>query len=152
MYKKIFLLAITFLLSIICSPSFAEDTNQTDLSLSKILLNLQQEGYTPIDQIELKNNLYQLKVLDSKAEEVTILVDRQTGKIVKPGRVLPLLTLTEAAEKIEQNGYHTIYILKFEGGKYKANALDKNNKKVTLDVDAKTGTVSLQFFLGNSKK
>jgi hypothetical protein len=128
------------------SFSQTQAAEETPVSMKLVLQKIQEKGYSGINTIEWRKGVYEMIGSDAHSQRVSIIFNPKTNVVtVKP--VKPLLTMIEAADRIEKRGYHTIYILKFDQGKYKVDALDKNNKKVALDVDAKTGLISLQVAL-----
>ncbi len=145
MSKKILLLLIISLSSTFNSVVFAQTkpAEEPIVPMTLILKKMDEAGYPIVTRIELKNGLYELKGLNAHSQPFDLFVDPRTNKIVKAKPIAPLLTVVDIADRVEKKGFHTIYTLQLKNGKYKVNALDKDDKQVALDVDAKTGIISV---------
>ncbi|HVV67775.1 MAG TPA: PepSY domain-containing protein [Gammaproteobacteria bacterium] len=125
---------------------FADEMPANAMPLSKILENLQSKGYTVFREIEFQNGLYVTKAFNSQGENLKIRINPQTGEIVEPKAKATTLSLLDIAKKLENAGYHGISKIGFDRGEYEAIALDKDGKKVDLDIDGKTGEINKDWF------
>jgi uncharacterized membrane protein YkoI len=138
-------MATSFLLLFV-APIMAADNKVTLPPLSQILQSLQTQGYSIVRKIKFDDGIYKAEVINQQGKEVKIEVNAQTGKIIKPQGNKNRLTLLEATQKAEKEGYHNIYKIEADDDEYEVKALDKDGKKVELEIDATTGKVSKKWF------
>lgn len=136
--------------AITLSSSFAvaaEDRLPTNsVPMSKVLRNLQEQGYSVVLKVELDNGMYDAKVMDAKGKELKINVAPQTGEVIKPKAQTARLTMMEAVKKAEEAGYKGIYRVTTSQNEYEMKGYDKDSKKVSLNVDATTGKINKEWF------
>ena len=132
---------------IFSSSVMAEKTvpNQT-IQMSKVLETLREQGFHVVLKVELENNLFKAKVIDAKGKEVKIEISPESGKINLPKAHPTRLTMGEAVKKVEEAGYRNIFKVSSDSNEYQMKAYDKENKKVSLDVDAATGKINKEWF------
>ena len=132
---------------IFSSSVMAEKTvpNQT-IQMSKVLETLREQGFHVVLKVELENNLFKAKVIDAKGKEVKIEISPESGKINLPKAQPTRLTMGEAVKKVEEAGYRNIFKVSSDSNEYQMKAYDKENKKVSLDVDAATGKINKEWF------
>lgn len=116
------------------------------IPMSKILTNLQEKGYAIVLKIELEDGSYKAKVIDSKGKELKINITPQTGEIIRPKAQTARLTMAEAVKKAEEAGYKNIYKVSSSSNEYELKGFDKDNKKVSVNVDATTGKINKEWF------
>ncbi|HHX8598229.1 PepSY domain-containing protein [Legionella maioricensis] len=51
------------------------------------------------------------------------------------------ISMLEAAQRIEDADYHTIFKIEAHGSQYEAKALGKEDKKIKLRIDANSGKI-----------
>lgn len=126
----------------------AEDLAATKdaMPMSKILNNLEQQGYSVILKVELDDGKYKAKVIDSKGKELKLNITPQTGEVIKPKAQATRLTMIEAVKKAEEAGYKNIYKVSSSQNEYEMKGFDKDNKKVSINVDAATGKINKEWF------
>jgi hypothetical protein len=105
-------------------------------------LNLESHGYVVVNKIDYSDNVYHVKAINNRGQDVKADINPRSGKITKTSADKEKLTMSDAAQKINQSGYHNIYFMEASGRKYKAKALDKTGDKVSLDVDGNSGKIS----------
>lgn len=116
------------------------------LPMSKLLENLHQAGYNVILRVEFDNGQYRANVIDLQGKPLRVEIAPTTGEILKPKNEGVNLSLLEAAKKAEEAGYHGIYKITATQGKVEISAYNKDNKKVTFDINSKTGEISKEMF------
>jgi hypothetical protein len=116
------------------------------LPMSKILQNLERDGYSIITKIELEGEAFKARVFDARGKEHRVEVEPKSGKINHSKAQPTRLTLGEAVKKVEEAGYQNIYKVKADDNEYEMKAFDKDNKRVSLDVDAATGKINKEWF------
>lgn len=136
-------------LALYSSMSLAADdaiiTTNT-MPMSKILSNLQEQGYSVVLKVELDDGKYKAKVIDAKGKEVKLNITPQTGEVIRPKAQASHLTMIEAVKKAEEAGYKNIYKVSSGHNEYEMKGFDKDNKKVSIDVDAATGKINKEWF------
>lgn len=139
-------LAIGFLLTTLTPLALAEDSVPLNaMPLSHALQNLSDKGYAIVRQVEYKDGIYKVEVINVQGKQVDVRINAQTGRPFK----LPennTLTLLEAVKKVESSGYSHLYKVESEDGKYEIKALDAKGNKIKLEVDAMNGKVSKDWF------
>ncbi len=119
---------------------FADTPPDSSLKMSQILQKIQQEGYSIIKNIEFEGKRYEAKVIKHDGSDVKLELS-EGGDIIAPKNEERNFTMVEAVQKVEAAGYKNIYKISASKDKYEMKGYDKNNKKVSLDVDAKTGKI-----------
>lgn len=144
------LMAAGFAAAVMMAPTaFAAEptTPSTDtVQMSKLLENLHAAGYNVILKVELDNGQYRANVIDLQGKPLRIEIAPTTGEILKPKAEGTVLSLFDAAKKAEEAGYHNIYKITATQGKVEIKAFNKDNKKVTFDINTKTGQISKETF------
>lgn len=122
--------------------ALADDIPSRTLPMSEILKIVQTRGYSAIREVEFDDGLYEVEALDEKGNQIIVRINPHTGDFIntqKPKKYP--VSILEAAQKIEDAGYHHIYKIETHGSQYEVNALDKKGKKVKLRLDASTGKI-----------
>jgi uncharacterized protein YpmB len=120
------------------------------VDISAVIQNVQAKGYQDIREVEFDDGLYKVKAINTDRKTVNIYVDPQkneilnikTGPKIKMKNKAPKLSILDAIKKVEATDYHTVYKINFKHHKYEVKALDKEDKKTELQVNANTGEVS----------
>lgn len=116
--------------------------------MSAVLRNLQASGYVAIKEVRLEDGFYKAEAINAQGKKIDVRIDPETGKIVEPKSTQPavVIDIITAVNKVEAAGYHGIYKIEAEDGKYDVKALDQNGKNVHLKVDAQSGKVTKKWF------
>lgn len=140
-------IVVTAIAGLACFSAYATDYPAKSLPMTTILSNLESQGYTA-KEIKFKDNLFKVEATDKQGKEVDIEVNPETGALNNKDKESAAMTLTmqDAVKKVEAAGYHTIYYIEADDDKYEVKALDKDGKKVSLDVNGKTGEISKDIF------
>lgn len=146
MLKSIFATTILLFFTVASPLVLAEEVPANALPLSKIVENLQSKGYSVVREIEFENGLYVTKAFDPQGQTSKIRIDPISGKIVEPKAKATTLSLLDVLRRLENGGFHGISKISFERGQYEAIALDRDGKKVDLDIDGKTGEITKDWF------
>jgi uncharacterized membrane protein YkoI len=152
MLKIINILLLIFISSSIAysqqpTTSTLEATQPLAMQISIIAKNVQSAGYPLITNIELQDGMYKVKALDIQGTPIEVVVDPQKGTIIKPKEANQVhVTLLDAISLVQNKGYHGIYKVEANEGTYTVYALDNQGNKVTLKVDASTGSISKSWF------
>lgn len=134
------ILALTFVFGV--SSVYAEDIPKNLMPMTQVLQKLQSSGYNVVKKIEYNDDKYEATALNVVGEEVKLEVAPVTGEIMKPERdKTPTVSIFDAAQKVETAGYKNIYYMNVDKDKYEVKAYNKEDKKVSLDVDAQTGAI-----------
>lgn len=125
------------------SIAFANEIPSNSMQMSRILENIKKDGVNIIKKIELDNGKYEAKAINNTGNEIELEINAQTGEILQPTKSedMPKLSIFDAVTKVEAAGYKNIYKIEANKNKYEVKAYDKNNKKVSLDMDATTGII-----------
>lgn len=130
--------------------AFADDDKnkmpEDTVQMSKLIENLQTNGYNVILKVEFDDGQYRANVIDTQGKPLRLEIAPSTGEILKPKQEETVLSILDAAKKVEDAGYHNIYKISTHKDKVEIKAFDTENKKVTLDVNAKTGEISKELF------
>ena len=127
--------------------AMADDTIPTDtLQFSKLLQNLQSSGYNVVLKVEFDDGMYKANVIDSQGKQIKVQIAPTSGEVTKPKNETTQLTMMDAVKKAEQAGYHNFYKITSGHDKYEIKAMNKENKKVSIEVDTKTGKISKDMF------
>jgi hypothetical protein len=155
MKKTIFSFLTGCLIASTLSVCLADNMPKNPEPLSEVLTNLQSQGYT-VKRVQVQEGKYQMKGMDQQGHRVAMSVDPSNGEILnstqKSGTSEPLnsnpgtLSALDAVKKVEQSGYHQVYKLETGTSEYDVSALDKDNKKMELTVDMKSGKISKKMF------
>ena len=72
----------------------------------------------------------------------------KTGNIIPEQKVTDRMTALDVSKRLEAMGYSKISEIEMSRdlNKYEIKALNKEGKKVKVDVDAKTGNISKDWF------
>lgn len=126
---------------------YAADFPEKSMPMTSIIGKLEAKGFVDVYEVEYDDKVYHVKARNAQGKDVEATVDPISGKIT-PTKVAPSskITLMDAVKKVEQAGYHNIYKIERSDDKYEMSALDKDGKKVSLEVDGKTGKISSDFF------
>lgn len=122
------------------SAVFAADTKSQMAPLSTALQNLQADGYVAVKEIKLEGESYKAEAINMQGKKVEVKLD-SAGKVVEPKSTKPGISMLTAVKKVEEAGYHDIHKVDSEKDKYEVKALDKEGKKVSLEVDALSGDI-----------
>jgi hypothetical protein len=161
MKKTILLSAIASCMMVWTASAIAADATTTPATdttitpvvqqitpMSAVLRNLQASGYVAIKEVRLEDGFYKAEAINAQGKKIDVRIDPETGKIVEPKSTQPavVIDIITAVNKVEAAGYHGIYKIEAEDGKYDVKALDQNGKNVHLKVDAQTGKVTKKWF------
>ncbi|MDF3054263.1 MAG: hypothetical protein K0Q74_170 [Gammaproteobacteria bacterium] len=122
--------------------ALAEDIPVSSAQMSSILQSLQAKGYNNVKKIKFTDGKYEARAVNAQGKIEKLDINAQTGAILdgkKPAK--KMITALEVATKVEAAGYRSIYKLEADSGKYEVRALDKDGKKVELEIDATTGEI-----------
>lgn len=131
----------------VCLSAYAHggDMSTKSLPMTTVINNLESQGYTA-KEIEFKDNAYHVEAIDKQGKEVDVVVNSETGALQRSEKSTMTLTMQDAVKKVEAAGYHSIYEIKMDDDKYEVKALNKEGKKVSLDVNGQSGEISKNLF------
>ncbi len=120
----------------------ADDLPKDSMQMSKILANIQKEGFNVITKIEYDEGKYKAEVINNTGKEYKIEIVAQTGTIMNPKKdELHKISIFDAVSKVEAAGYSGIYEIEANKNSYTIKAHDKDNDKKTVEVNATTGEI-----------
>lgn len=123
----------------------ADEIPNRTLPMSEILKIIQNRGYKAIREVEFDDGLYEVEAWDEKGNQLIFRLNPSTGDFINNPKINKYpITILEAAQKIEDAGYHTIYKIEAHGSQYEIKAFGKNEKKIKLRMDANTGKIYIQ--------
>jgi len=128
----------------------AHEAPQNVPNIVPVIQHLQSKGYVPIHEIKFDDGMYKAEIWKGNDQEIKLEINPQTKEITQtktkqethPALPAVKLSLLEIVKKVEAAGYHSVYKIKFKMSRYEVKALDKEGKKVELNVDANTGKVN----------
>lgn len=135
-------IAIALSMLLATQTAQADDLPLNLMPMTQVLQKLQAAGYNVVKTIEYDDDRYKATAVNAMGEEVNLEIAPVTGDIVKPKAEDAIsVSVFDAAQKVEAAGYKNIYYMHVDKTKYEIKAYNSENKKVTLDVDAKTGAI-----------
>ena len=149
-----FILGIIANLLIFVTPAYADSTSHGSLETPEVIIHLQEQGYTSIEEIVLNHNSYEAIVITAENKITKLFIDAETNEIYDSKPIAKngikfhpaKLTMLEAVKKVEEAGYHHIYHIELIDGKYKVKALYKNEVSTELNVDGNTGVLKKKWW------
>lgn len=155
--KKMLTIMLSGAALCIMTPMALADTNQTAAQtmpvsdapqIATVIQKLASVGYQNFHEVEWQKGVYEVKANDKEGKGVELTVDGKTYAVTKtepkkkPFKVSKdLFSMSEAIQKIEVAGYHEVSDIKLEKKKYEVEALDKDNQKVKLKINAHSGRI-----------
>ena len=136
---------LTLVVGLSCFSAYAADMPVKSLPMTTIISNLDAKGFTA-KEIKFKDNVYHVDAMNKQGKDVDVEVNPETGALNQTEKSAMTLTMQEAAKKVEAAGYRSIYFIKADDSKYVVKALDKDGKKVSLDVNGTSGEISKNLF------
>ena len=140
MKKNLFSILIIFC-SGLSTSAFSQTNTPSPLSMSTILENLRTAGYTVCKEIEREDNQYETYALNAQGRPFKLEINPATGEVIPQTINAGTLSMLEAVQLIEQQGYYDITQVKLKKGRYAIEARNQENKIVELKIDATTGIV-----------
>lgn len=135
-------------LMVASSLAIANELPEGAVNMSKVLESLKSKGYNFIKEIKFDDGVYEVKAFNLDGNEVKIKIDPKTGNIIPEQKVTDRMTALDVSKRLEAMGYSKISEIEMSRdlNKYEIKALNKEGKKVKVDVDAKTGNISKDWF------
>lgn len=151
MLKKLLVYTMASFLALSVKVALADDMPNQPINLTNVIKKLQTLGYNNIEEIKFDDGILKVETINAKGEEIKLRMDPQNYNIVsskteknwemhqpKPAK----FSMLDVIQKLESGGYHNIYKIEYEDTNYKVKALDQNNKKVELKINANTGEIN----------
>ncbi len=128
------------------TPNLLADAPTTQPGqMISVLEELKAKGFVIIKKIEFDttNGTYVAKVLNAQGSNLNIQINPQTGEVTTTANEVLGLSTLEVALKVKEAGYSNIYEIKTElfGNQYIVKTIDDQGRKVTMNVDFKTGKI-----------
>ena len=141
------LLALTLgMTALIAAPFVVATENQSaPIAVSKVLQNLQAQGYVAVREVELDNGVYKADVISTNGAKQDIEINAMSGVITGPKNLPNHFSSIDIAKKVEDAGYQ-ISKMELDGDVYKIKGLDREGKKKALKVNAMTGEITKKWF------
>lgn len=140
--KMIKIAVITSSLFLTAQVSAEENTmnNEPSKKLSSILQELNDEGYTKIQDVELEDGVLSVEGANKEGAQFKIKLNPKTGEVIKK-KVLeqPKISIIEVVKKFEADGKLSIVEVEFDEGMYKVKAISPDKKEKEFHVDPQTG-------------
>jgi hypothetical protein len=133
---------VALLLCNVSGALAADKVPDNAMKMSQLLQNIEKNGYGIIKSIKFDDGEYKATAINNQGDEVKLQIAPQSGEILKPKENAGGLSIIEATQKVEQAGYRNIFEIDVKKDKYEMKAYDQKDKKVSLDVDAKSGKIS----------
>lgn len=146
------------------SSSVAASSTQAGwLTIPQLHDRLEAAGYTAIDDIESEKDGYEVKATDREGRRVELDVHPVTGEVLKTetksdksrddsrNQRADWLTIPQLYGKLEAAGYTGIDEIEREKNGYEVKAIDRDGRRVELDVHPVTGEV-LETEVKNDKR
>lgn len=139
-------LCLSVFLAFSAPLSFAEKMQTKPGEMFKVLTDLKSKGYIIVKKIEFddSNGVFIAKVVNGEGKNLELQVNPQTGQMAKPKNDITGWTAMEIAKKVQDAGYNNIYEINTEifGNEFKVKVLNDKGEKVSIKVDAKTGSIT----------
>lgn len=140
--KTLLSLSLASLL-VMSSPLALAETQlpENTMSMSKVLDNLKNKGIVAVKEIEFDDGVYKAKIImnDGKSDKITF--NPKTGEL-KASENLGGLSAMDIATKVEGLGFTRIYKMELDSDKkFEVKAVNKDGKRMKLEVDAITGKI-----------
>lgn len=125
------------LMALASTAILADDMPAKSIDMVNILTNLKDQGYVAVHEIKFDDNVYKAEVINSAGNEVKVKIDAQTGKMIESTSKEKEnnMSMLDAVKKVEAAGYHNIYAVESEDDGFKMKAVDKDGKKVKINLD-----------------
>jgi len=142
------LLALTFgIVGALVPASFvvAAENQSAFIAVSKVLQNLEAQGYVGVREVELDNGVYKADVVSTNGSKQDVEINAMSGMIAGPKNLPNHFSSIDIAKKVEQAGYQIIK-MESDGDTYKIRGLDREGKKKALKVNAMTDEITKKWF------
>lgn len=151
MLKKILICTMASFLVLSANVALADEIPNQPINLTNVIKKLQTQGYDKIEEIKFDDEILKVDTINAKGEEIKLRMDPQNYNIISSKtdkdwikhQMQPAkFSMLDVIQKLESGGYHNIFKIEYEGKTYKAKALDQNNNKAELKINADTGEIS----------
>ena len=140
--------------SVPATPPTPAPTTQAASPLveSDIRKLLTDAGYTEINDVKFTEGVWTADAKSADGNHVEVKLDAG-GKII-PDKAVANITKDQIIVKMQDAGYTKVHDVDFEGGVWKAEAVDSNGKDVEVKLDPTDGHIlgSEQDKINNARK
>ena len=134
-------LLLTALLCSTCTFAFADMVPANAVPMETVLQNLEKAGYTAVQKVTFDDGFYEAKAVNASGVSTEIKLN-PAGTIVTPTSNSGGVSMMDAVKAVEAAGYHGISKIELKKEAFQIEALDNQNNKIDLKVDAITGAVT----------
>ena len=130
------------------APTTQAASPLTESSVRQLLAGA---GYTEVNDVKFTEGVWTADAKSADGNHVEVKVDAN-GKIL-PDAAVANITKDQVIIKMQKAGYTKVHDVEFEGGVWKAEAVDSNGKDVEVKLDPKDGHIlgSEQDKINNGK-
>jgi uncharacterized membrane protein YkoI len=109
-------------------------------------------GYTEVNDVKFEEGVWTADGKSADGNHVEVKVDA-SGKVIPDAKVATI-TKDQIVIKMQDAGYTKVHDVEFEGGVWKAEAVDSNGKDVEVKLDPNDGHIlgSKQDVVDNNRK
>ena len=118
------------------APTTQAASPLTEADVRTLLANA---GYTEVNDVEFKEGVWTADGKSADGNHVEMKID-ESGKIIPDAQVANL-TKDQVIIKMQDAGYTKVHDVDFEGGVWKAEAVDSNGKDVEVKLDPNDGHI-----------
>ncbi len=122
------------------------DNMPMNVQMTKMIRGLENNGYIVIRDIKFDNGVYKVDAINAQGKDVEAKVNPTTGMVTQSADGKVRITTFDAAQKVENAGYKSIYSIEASGDNYKVKAIQSNGDKISLTVDGANGNIRKDLF------
>ena len=140
--KQLLALSVAFAFAGIAAAGTPPPTTQAGSPLTEtdVRAMLTTQGYTQINDVKFGEGVWTADGKSADGNHVEVKVDAATGKII-PDQAVATIGKDQIVIKVQQAGYSKVHDVDFEGGVWKAEAVDSSGHDVELKLDPNDGHI-----------
>lgn len=121
--------------------ALAQSDTHAALTEAQVRTQLQQQGYSHIDDLKFKHGMWRADARSGNGEHVDLRIDARTGKAYPDDQKLARLGKDDVRAALASAGYTHVHDVEFDDGLWQAKAENGAGKDVKLQIDPDTGKV-----------
>lgn len=145
-HSRILSSALAVALATAAGGALAHDHDRGDrraadsMTAPQVRAALEADGYTDIRDVEFDDGMWKADAKSAEGRDVDLRIDAKTGRIY-PENATPTLGEADIRAKLSAAGYTNVRDVEFDDGLWKAEADDRDGRKVDLRLDGGTGAI-----------
>ncbi|MEW5836976.1 MAG: PepSY domain-containing protein [Pseudomonadota bacterium] len=125
----------------LAGAAMAQSQDHGVMTKAQIRAQLQQQGYSDVDDLEFGHGMWRAKAESGNGHHVHLRIDARTGKAYPDDQTLARLGKDDVRAALSSAGYTDVHDVDFDDGLWTAKAENSAGKHVKLDIDPDTGKV-----------